>query len=163
MSGSKSVQSERPYWETVQLAEMSQAQWEALCDGCGRCCLQKLEDWDTGEIAFTNVACLLLDGDTCQCRDYGNRFETVPDCVQLKADDISQYAWLPPTCAYRLLDEGKSLRHWHPLISGDPQTVHEAGISVSGRTVSEAGLSIEDWEHHIVDWPATEKRKKITK
>lgn len=157
MSATKPVQSERPYWETVPLAEMSQAQWEALCDGCGRCCLQKLEDWDTGEIAFTNVACLLLDGETCRCKDYENRFDTVPDCVQLKPQDIGQYAWLPPTCAYRLLDEGKPLRDWHPLISGSSQSVHDAGISVSGQTVSEVGLSVEDWENHIVNWPKQEK------
>ena len=141
------------FWETVALGEMSQAQWESLCDGCGRCCLNKLEDWDTGEIHFTNVACTLFDGHSCQCRDYENRFDSVPDCVKLEPKDVGSYAWLPPTCAYRLLDEGKTLPSWHPLISGDPESVHRAGVSVRGRSISEDGLDPEDWEDHIVKWP----------
>ena len=129
-------------------------EWESLCDGCGRCCLNKLEDWDTGEIHFTNIACTLFDGDSCRCKNYERRFETVPDCVKLEPVDIKKYSWLPPTCAYRLLEEGNALRPWHRLISGDPNTVHEAGISVRGRTIPEDGLTPEDYEDHLVDWVA---------
>lgn len=141
-----------PFWETKSLGEMNIAEWESLCDGCGRCCLNKLEDWDTGEIHFTNIACTLFDDASCQCRDYDNRFATVPDCVKLEPKDIKTYKWLPPSCAYRLLHEGKPLFDWHPLISGDPNTVHASGASVRGRTISEDGLAPEDYEFHLVDW-----------
>lgn len=141
------------FWETKSAAEMTTAEWESLCDGCGRCCLNKLDDWDTGEIYYTNVACKLFDGATCRCRDYSNRFDTVPDCVKLEPEDISKYHWLPPTCAYRLLDEGKPLPEWHPLISGTYRTVMEVGVSVSGKTISEDGMELEEFENHIVDWP----------
>lgn len=147
----------RPFWETKKLNEMSVTEWESLCDGCGRCCLNKLEDWDTGEIHFTNVACTLFDQATCRCRDYDNRFATVPDCIKLTAEDVSSYSWLPPTCAYRLLSEGKPLRRWHHLISNSRETVHEAGISVRGRTIPEDGLAPEDWEDHIVAWPGRDE------
>ena len=141
-----------PFWQTKSLLQMSNQEWESLCDGCGRCCLNKLEDWDTGEIHFTNIACTLFDGTTCRCRDYENRFETVPDCVKLEPQDISSYPWLPPTCAYRRLNEGRGLPDWHPLITGDPDSVHKAGISVRGRTIPEEGLSADDYEDHLVDW-----------
>ncbi len=144
---------QEPFWKTKTLAEMSNAEWESLCDGCGLCCLNKLEDWDTGEIAFTSVACKLLDGDTCRCKDYENRQETVPDCIQLTLKGLREIQWLPPTCGYRLIDEGRDLYWWHPLVSGDPRTVHEAGVSAKGRTISEEGLDVEDLENYIVDWP----------
>ena len=142
-----------PFWRTRTLAEMTPDEWESLCDGCGRCCLNKLEDWDTGAISWTNVACRLLDGESCRCRDYPNRQATVPDCLQLDAETVPDLAWLPPTCAYRLVDEGRDLYWWHPLVSGDPQTVHEAGVSVRGRTISEIGIADEDLEQHLADWP----------
>ncbi|MEL6967724.1 MAG: YcgN family cysteine cluster protein [Pseudomonadota bacterium] len=140
------------YWEKKSLLEMSTEEWEALCDGCGRCCLNKLEDWDTGEIYFTNVACTLFDGETCRCGDYENRFETVPDCVKLKPQDMDAYPWLPPSCAYRRIHEGKALLPWHPLLSESTDTVHAAGASVRGRILSEDGIAAEDFELHLVDW-----------
>jgi uncharacterized cysteine cluster protein YcgN (CxxCxxCC family) len=144
---------DQPFWKTKTLAEMSNAEWESLCDGCGLCCLNKLEDWDTGEIAFTSVACKLLDGDSCRCKDYENRQETVPDCIQLTLKGLREIQWLPPTCGYRLIDEGHDLYWWHPLVSGDPETVHQAGVSARGRTISEEGLDVEDLEDYVVDWP----------
>ena len=130
---------------------MSRAEWESLCDGCGRCCLNKLEDLDTGAIEYTNVACKLLDGSTCRCTNYAKRHRLVPDCVVLSPGNVDGLKWLPPTCAYRLVAEGKDLYWWHPLVSGDPETVHVAGISVQGRTVSEDGAG--PLEHHVVSWP----------
>lgn len=132
---------------------MTNAEWESLCDGCARCCLNKLEDWDTGEIVWTSVACELLDGMSCRCKDYDNRMATVPDCIQLTPGEVRTLSWLPPTCAYRLVGEGKDLYWWHPLVSGDAATVHQAGISVQGRTVSEEGIEIEDYENYVVRWP----------
>lgn len=143
----------KPFWREKPLEEMSAAQWESLCDGCGRCCLNKLEDWDTGEIAWTDVRCTLLDGDSCRCTDYPNRRATVPDCIGLDAKAVRSIGWLPPTCGYRLVREGRDLYWWHPLVSGDPETVHLAGISVRGRTVSEDGMALEDFEARLVDWP----------
>lgn len=142
-----------PYWQVKTLEEMNKREWEALCDGCARCCLNKLEDWDTGEIAWTSVACELLDGDTCRCRDYTNRAATIPDCVQLTPKAAHELSWLPSTCAYRLLAEGRDLYWWHPLVSGSDETVHAAGISVRGRTVSEEGMDVEDYEKYVVSWP----------
>ncbi len=144
---------DRRFWETKSPTEMTVHEWESLCDGCGRCCLNKLDDWDTGEIYYTNVACKLFDGATCRCKDYQNRLDTVPDCVKLEPEDIGKYHWLPPTCAYRLLDEGKPLPEWHPLISGTYRTVMEVGVSVSGKTISEERMELEEFENHIVDWP----------
>ena len=144
---------ETPFWKTKTLAEMSNEEWESLCDGCGLCCLNKLEDWDTGEIAFTSVACKLLDGDSCRCSDYENRQATVPDCIQLTLQGLREIQWLPPTCGYRLIDEGLDLYWWHPLVSGSSETVHQAGISARGRTISEEGLDVEDLEDYVVDWP----------
>lgn len=146
----------KPFWHTKRLDEMSRQEWESLCDGCARCCLNKLEDWDTGEIIWTNVACSLLDDGSCRCKDYHNRLETVPDCVPLDVEKVHTLTWLPPTCAYRLLDEGYDLYWWHPLVSGDPDTIHQAGISVRGKVVSEEGMEVEDYENHIAMWPGEE-------
>jgi len=140
------------FWENVPLKNLSPREWEALCDGCGKCCLNKLEDPETSEIAFTRVACRLLDDATCRCGQYEIRKQFVPDCVVLTPQNISTIAyWMPETCAYRLLYEGKVLQDWHPLISGSPDTVHEAGISVRGWTVPEFEVPEEDWEDHIIE------------
>ena len=138
------------FWQTKTLPQMSQDEWESLCDGCGRCCLVKLEDEETGDIALTDIACRLLDNQRCKCKQYDTRHEIVPDCVRLTPKNISQLKWMPKSCAYRLLAEGKDLAWWHPLISGDKETVHQAGISIQGKTVSEDdNLQPED---RIVSW-----------
>lgn len=147
-----------PFWKTKTLDMMSGAEWESLCDGCGLCCLNKLEDWDTGEIAWTSIRCTLLDGDTCRCRDYPNRQATVPDCIQLTPQQVRDLPWLPPTCGYRLVRDGEDLYWWHPLVSGDPETVHAAGISARGRTVSEDDVDIDDFEDYLADWPTDGSR-----
>ena len=145
---------EPPFWKTKSLAEMTDAEWESLCDGCGRCCLVKLEDEDDGKIHFTDVGCRLLDGDTCRCRDYENRTARVNDCVRLTPENLASLNWLPPTCAYRLLANGGDLYWWHPLVSGDPESVHAAGISVQGRVVADEDAVPEDkLADHIVAWP----------
>ena len=142
------------FWEKKPLSKMSSAEWEALCDGCGKCCLNKLEDEDSGEVALTRVACRLLDDATCRCAHYENRHQFVPDCIVLRPDTIASHAyWLPDTCAYRLLWQGNPLPDWHPLVSGDPESVHRAGISVRGQTVSEFDTPFEDWEDHLLEDP----------
>lgn len=148
------VDDSTPFWKTKTLENMTPKEWESLCDGCARCCLSKLEDEDTGEIATTSVACDLLDGEACRCTDYPNRSTRVPDCVTLTPHEVRTLVWLPPTCGYRLVAEGKDLYWWHPLLSGDPDTVHAAGVSVRGRiSTYERNLRPEDYEWHIVDWP----------
>jgi uncharacterized protein len=137
------------FWETTPLDAMDRAQWESLCDGCGKCCVHKLEDEDTGEFYITNVACKLLDRETARCSSYRNRRSFVPDCVRLTPKLVQEIPWLPETCAYRLIDEGEPLPDWHPLITGDPESVHRAGMSVRGWTISEADAG--DLEHHLVD------------
>lgn len=144
---------EIPFWKRKTLDQMSQDEWESLCDGCGKCCLNKLEDWDTGEIYWTNIACELLDCEACRCKDYQNRFDKVSDCIQLTPEKIREIRWLPPTCAYRLVDEGKDLFDWHPLISGDPESVHKAGVSIRGRVVEDHGITPEEYEDFLVDYP----------
>jgi uncharacterized cysteine cluster protein YcgN (CxxCxxCC family) len=139
------------FWRTKALGEMTRAEWESLCDGCGRCCLHKLRDEDTEALSFTNVACRLLDVKTGRCSDYANRRRRVPDCVQLTPAKLATVDWLPPSCAYRLLGEGKDLFPWHPLISGRAESVAEAGIAVNGRALSERDAG--PLEHHIVEWP----------
>ncbi|APZ42180.1 YcgN family cysteine cluster protein [Acidihalobacter ferrooxydans] len=140
------------FWRHKTLAQMTQTEWESLCDGCGRCCLHKLEDEDTGEFYFTDVACRLLDTHSCRCRDYPNRFSSVSDCLALHVEDIPHFGWLPSTCAYRLLADGRDLPAWHPLLTGDPESVHTAGISARDRCVSETAVT-DDIEDHIVVWP----------
>lgn len=142
------------FWTRKSLKKLSEKEWEALCDGCGKCCLNKLEDDDTGEVALTNVACRLLDDATCRCAHYENRHQFVPDCISLTPENLDQNAyWMPQTCAYRLLYEGKPLYDWHPLISGDPDSVHRAGVSMQHRTFSEFSIPEEDWEDHIIEEP----------
>ena len=150
----------KPFWKTKTLAEMTAEEWESLCDGCGRCCLVKLEDEDTGRIHFTHLACKLFDARTCRCSDYANRAKRVHDCVKLTPFNIGKLNWLPETCAYRLLDEGKPLRWWHPLVSGRKSTVIEAGISVKGRTMSETTVKENDWEAHLWKLPKEKQRNK---
>jgi len=135
---------------------MSLREWESLCDGCGRCCLRKLEDEDTAEIAYTDVACRLLDRESCRCTHYAQRLELVPDCVALTADDPTPLSWMPSTCAYRLVAAGQALPDWHPLVSGSADSVHAAGISVRGRCVSEENIAEDDLPERLVDWVRTE-------
>jgi len=139
-----------PFWKTKTMSEMTPEEWESLCDGCGKCCVHKLEDWDTGEVSYTNVACRLLDLGSCRCGDYPNRKRFVPDCLILSVNALEEMDWLPETCAYRVVADGKDLAWWHPLVSGDPETVHQAGISVRGRVISERRAG--DLTDHIVDW-----------
>jgi uncharacterized protein len=140
-----------PFWKTKTLEQMTRDEWESLCDGCGRCCLHKLRNEDTNELSFTDVACRLLDLESCRCSDYKRRRMRVPDCVGLTPAALKDIDWLPPTCAYRLLRDGETLSWWHPLVSGDPDTVHQAGVSVRGRAISERRAGA--LENHIVDWP----------
>ncbi|MDT9599539.1 YcgN family cysteine cluster protein [Sphingosinicella rhizophila] len=138
----------KPFWEKP-LAQLDRAEWEALCDGCGKCCLHKVEDEVTGDIHATNVACKLLDRHSGRCTNYSGRRAFVPDCIRLTAGNVDRLAWLPSTCAYRLRAEGKELPAWHYLVSGDREMVHQAGISVRGWTISETDAG--DLEHHLVD------------
>jgi uncharacterized cysteine cluster protein YcgN (CxxCxxCC family) len=140
------------FWNTKNLADMTGAEWEALCDGCGRCCLNKLEDEESGMMFYTSVACHLLDTRSCRCRKYPARESLVPDCLTLRPDMLAQIVWLPASCAYRRLAEGRPLEWWHPLVSGDPDTVHQAGISVRGRAISETGIRPDQMEDYLISW-----------
>jgi uncharacterized cysteine cluster protein YcgN (CxxCxxCC family) len=140
----------RPFWREKGLAQMDRAEWESLCDGCGKCCIHKLEDEDTGELIPTNVACRLLDRRTGRCKDYRNRRAYVPECVRLTPEKVLTLDWLPSTCAYLLLARGEDLPDWHPLVTGDPESVHDAGQSVRGWTVSEDDVG-DDLENFVVD------------
>lgn len=140
------------FWETKTLEQMNQDEWESLCDGCALCCLQKLEDEDSGEVYYTRLACQLLDIESGLCRNYPNRFKLVSDCVKVRLEDKAHFHWMPYTCAYRALAEGRGLQDWHPLISGSRESVHKAGVSVRGRAIPDQGIPEEDWEDHIIHW-----------
>jgi len=156
---------EIPFWKRKSLEEMSNSEWESLCGGCGRCCLVKLEDADdSSKTYFTDVGCRLLDGHSCRCRDYPNRTSKVKDCVRLTPRNIKRIVWLPPTCAYRLLAQGRDLYWWQPLVSGDPDTVHQAGVSVRDKVAAcEDDVPDAELEDRIVGWPQrlpSQARKK---
>ncbi len=141
----------KPFWQSKALSQMTQEEWESLCDGCGLCCLQKLEDAeDPDSIYYTRIACKLLDLGTARCSNYPERQKFVPNCIQLQPADIVSYNWLPNTCAYRLLSEGKPLPPWHHLVCGNRDAVHAAGISQLGRMLSEEEVPEEEWEQHLI-------------
>lgn len=142
-----------PFWKTKQLHEMTADEWDSLCDGCGYCCLNKLESSDGNEIEWTNLVCSKLDCQTSHCTVYENRFEIVSDCIKLTPGNVENNNCLPPSCAYRLIAEGKDLYWWHHLISGSRETIHQVGLSVRGRVISDEGYSAEDYSFHVVDWP----------
>lgn len=148
---------EAGYWQSKQLSEMSQAEWENLCDGCGKCCVVRLEDEDTGKVYMTDLSCKLLCTQSARCTDYNNRFAKVPDCVQVSPDNIEALYWMPRTCAYRLIAEGKPLPDYHHLISGSRETIHELGMSVAGAVTSE--LRVPERRHfaHITEWPGEDE------
>lgn len=144
----------RNFWDRKSLKKMNPKEWEALCDGCGKCCLNKLEDEDSGEVALTCIACRLLDDETCLCAQYDIRHQFVPECIVMTPQNIDEHAyWMPATCAYRLLWEGKPLYPWHPLISGNAQSVHDANVSVQDRTLSEFDIPEDEWENYIIEEP----------
>ena len=146
--------SEIPFWRRQAMKEMTKEEWESLCDGCGRCCLNKLQDEDSDRTYYTDIGCRLLDGESCRCKDYKNRAAKVKDCVQLTPRNINRISWLPPTCGYKLVAAGKDLYWWHPLVSGDPETVHFAGVSVRGKvTDTEENEPDDKLENYVVSWP----------
>ena len=143
-----------PFWKRKAMADMTRAEWESLCDGCGRCCLNKLQEDGSDRTFYTDVGCRLLDTQACRCTDYQHRAAKVHDCVTLTPRNINRISWLPPTCGYKLVAAGKDLYWWHPLVSGDPETVHQAGVSVRGKVgASEVDVPDKDLEDHIVSWP----------
>lgn len=149
----KQVNSQLPFWKTKNMAEMSPSEWESLCDNCGKCCCIRLEDDITGDIYITDVACKLFDPATCRCTDYANRSQKVPDCVTLTKDNVEQLNWMPQTCAYRLVSEGKDLPDYHHLVSGSKDTIHEVGMSVQDAVTSEIFVSEDEQITRIVIWP----------
>ncbi|MEE2567338.1 YcgN family cysteine cluster protein [Hyphobacterium marinum] len=144
--------SQQPFWKLKALSDMTQGEWESLCDGCAKCCLIQLED-DDRRLEFTDVACRLLNCSTGRCRDYANRAVRVPDCVPLTPDNVAQLNFMPQTCAYRLLAEGKDLPDWHPLVTGDPNSTAKAGMAVKGFVVSELAVDEDDLDTRIRSWP----------
>ena len=148
----------RPFWETKSLEEMTPREWESLCDGCGLCCLIRFEDEDTGEIIPTRVHCRLFDSESCACSNYAQRKRHVPDCIKLTPQNVDTLKWMPLSCAYRRVNEGRGLADWHPLISGDPESVHSAGVSIRGETVSEESLADPDDAIQYAAWDLLEER-----
>jgi uncharacterized protein len=147
----------QPFWMSKTLDEMTSVEWESLCDGCGRCCLNKIEDEDTNAIHLTKVACKLLDLRSCQCRDYPNRKTHVPDCIQIDPAQVRSLSWLPDSCGYRRVEERRGLDWWHPLVSGSADTVHEAGISLRGWAKSERNIKAENFMRYLIDdFPVSE-------
>ena len=139
------------FWRRFALEDLSRAEWEALCDGCAKCCLIKLEDDETGAVAYTSLACRLLDLGTCRCGNYALRRQLVPGCVVMDRDNLERILeWMPATCAYRLVHEGRELEAWHPLISGDPESVHREGVSLRGRMLAEYEVAEEDWPDFVL-------------
>ena len=138
-----------PFWETKSIDALSRVEWESLCDGCGICCLEKIEDKDTGEITMTSISCHFLDTVTCRCLVYEDRLFVNHDCILLRVKNIKRFDWLPETCAYRCLTEGRELEWWHPLVSGDPNTVHQAGISIRDRALSGRYVHPKDFERYL--------------
>jgi len=150
--------SKRPFWETKSLEQMTVPEWESLCDGCGLCCLVRFEDEESGEVVPTRVHCKLFDPELCRCSDYADRKRHVPDCIKLTPHNVERLAWMPLSCAYRRINEGRGLADWHPLISGDPESVHAAGVSVRGETISEATLDDPDDALDYAAWDLMEER-----
>ncbi|WP_425071744.1 YcgN family cysteine cluster protein [Sagittula sp. S175] len=142
------------FWETKRLTDLSKDEWEALCDGCGKCCMNKLEDEESGEVVLTRVACRLFDDATCRCAQYDIRHQFVPECIVMSPANIpANLYWMPETCAYKLLWNGNPLPAWHPLLTGDPDSVHAAGVSMQGVTLPEFEVDEDDWEDHIIEEP----------
>jgi len=148
----------RPFWRTKTLEQMTAREWESLCDGCGLCCLVRFEDEESGDIIPTRVHCRLFDAELCRCKDYAQRHRHVPDCIKLTPHNIEALEWMPKSCAYRRLHEGRGLAWWHPLVSGDPETVHQAGVSVRGQTIDEAVLSDPDDAVDFTAWDLSDER-----
>lgn len=144
--------SQQHFWELKTLSEMTQEEWESVCDGCGKCCLHKLEDEEDGQVYYTDVACQYLDVTSCRCQQYARRKQLVPDCMTLKPEDIAEFSWLPASCAYRLLSEGSPLPIWHPLVSKNDQSVHKAGVSVCDKVISERDVSENDYQERVIHW-----------
>ena len=142
---------EKDFWKHKKLTEMSLEEWEALCDGCSICCLYKIEDEISGKVRLTNVVCRFLDLDTCTCQLYDSRISAMPTCIKLTPSKVKNLDWLPDTCAYRLIMEGKPLPSWHPLVSGDRNSVHKAGVSIKGKVVSETSINMEHLEDYIIE------------
>ncbi len=141
-----------PFWKTKTFAQMTSAEWESLCDGCAKCCLHKLEDEDTGDVYYTDIACRYLDTQTCQCKDYSQRQALVPECLKLRPQDVKQFDWLPNTCSYRLLANGEDLPLWHHLLSGQTTLVHQLGFSVKNKVVLEDSVKSDDYEDRVITW-----------
>jgi len=144
------MSSQLPFWKTKRLSKMTPREWESLCDGCARCCLEKIEHPDSGKVVYTCVACALLDSQRCRCRSYANRHRLIPDCLVMTPSTVKDLYWLPRTCAYRLILEGKNLPPWHPLVSGDPDTVHRDGISVRGKVIAQRYVNVDRLEAYII-------------
>lgn len=144
--------SEEAFWKTKQMNEMTTSEWESICDGCGRCCLQKLQDEDTEEVYYTDVVCRYFDESTCQCSEYQDRSILVPQCVKLRVEDIELFHWLPSSCSYKILYDSGDLPPWHPLVSKDKKSVRLAGVSIRGRVISEDLIDENDWEDRIINW-----------